>query len=206
MRAGVDPTSFLTTHGPEHTCGMSLKCLLQYSCGTTFKTGSEGCLRSPRTVHHTLEVKITTFEICKRRTVDPSINSLHDLSNRRLVWSKQNCPSSATGRKKYVWKLPHGTMKYLCSSPPNPKPCNCHLPNPNVLTFCISRTLSRSIALHQINSTCRYLPALTLLELIKAHHSFPQAPHALLGSLYIKGASFSVYDDCKQPAYHPRSQ
>ena len=76
----------------------------------------------------------------------------------------------------------------------------------NILTFCISRTLSRSIALHQINSTCRYLPALTLLEIIKAHHSFPRAPHALLGSLYIKGASFSVHDDCKQPAYHQRIQ
>ena len=57
-------------------------------------------------------MKFRTFEICKRCTVDPSINYLHDLSDRRLVWRKQNSPSSASGQKKYVWKLPHGTMKF----------------------------------------------------------------------------------------------
>jgi hypothetical protein len=109
MRAGVDPTSFLTTHGPVHTRGTSLKCLLRYSCGgTTFKTGSKGCLRSPRANIHDVEVST-------RRTVVPSINSLHDLSDGRLVWLEQNGPSSASGRKKKVWKLPHGTMKFTVS-------------------------------------------------------------------------------------------
>ena len=57
-------------------------------------------------------MKFRTFEICKRCTVDPSINYLHDLSDRRLVWREQNSPSSASGQKKYVWMLPHEMMKF----------------------------------------------------------------------------------------------
>jgi hypothetical protein len=62
-------------------------------------------------------MKFTTGEVCKRLTVDPSMNSLHDFSDGRLVWREQNGPSSASGRKKYAWKLPHGTMKFIVSLP-----------------------------------------------------------------------------------------